>query len=232
MSYVVAVDLTLKCSFPSKVLYSHYILTRTTRLSLPLPTTYPVSEWGKPAHTDDQEGGSEGGEGGGEGGKPKAPQLVAKPNFGLTGALATDSQTGNVYKGVVLKWTEPDDARKPEKGWRLYVFKEGVLKDTLHLHRQSAYLVGRHDVADLKIEHPSCSKQHAVLQFRRREEEGGAAVVKPYLMDLESVNKTRLNGEEIPPARYVELRPQDMIQFGLSSREYVLMHEDMVSGGS
>jgi len=137
-----------------------------------------------------------------------------------------------VYKGVVLKWTEPDDARKPEKGWRLYVFKEGELKDTLHLHRQSAYLVGRHDVADLKVEHPSCSKQHAVIQFRRREEKeggvGGRAVVKPYLMDMESVNKTKLNGEEVPPARYVELRPQDMIQFGLSSREYVLMHEDMV----
>ena len=92
--------------------------------------------------------------------------------------------------------------------------------------------MGRHDVADLKVEHPSCSKQHAVIQFRRREEKeggvGGRAVVKPYLMDLESVNKTKLNGEEVPPARDVELRPQDMIQFGLSSREYVLMHEDMV----
>jgi smad nuclear-interacting protein 1 len=48
-------------------------------------------------------------------------------------------------------------------------------------------------------------------------------------MDLESVNKTKLNGEELPPARYVELRPQDTIQFGLSTREYVLMHESMVS---
>lgn len=164
------------------------------------------------------------GEDGGKG-EEKAPTLVAKPNFGLTGALAQDAQTGNVYKGVVLKWSEPDDARLPSRGWRLYVFKRGELKDTLHLHRQSAYLVGRHGVADLKVEHPSCSKQHAVLQFRQKHQ---GAEVKPYLMDLESVNKTRLNGEEVPPARYVELRAQDTIQFGLSSREYVLMHESLV----
>ena len=116
----------------------------------------------------------------------------------------------------------------------MYVFKDGELKDTLHLHRQSAYLIGRHDIADLKVEHPSCSKQHAVIQFRLREVGGGGGgepmvrSVKPYLMDLESINKTRLNGEEVPPARYVELRAQDTIQFGLSSREYVLMHENMV----
>lgn len=135
------------------------------------------------------------------------------------------------------------------------------------------------------MEHPSCSKQHAVIQFRERAvpaategqskrvvkcvvmRDAGAcplhAVVvadfssiraekrqpympscppisppslsraapshiRPYIMDLESVNKTKLNGEALPPARYVELRPQDTIQFGLSTREYVLMHENMV----
>jgi hypothetical protein len=29
---------------------------------------------------------------------------------------------------------------------------------------------------------------------------------RPYIMDLESVNKTKLNGEFIPPARYIELK--------------------------
>lgn len=38
---------------------------------------------------------------------------------------------------------------------------------TLHIHRQSAYLVGREKrVADIVVDHPSCSKQHAVVQFR------------------------------------------------------------------
>lgn len=29
---------------------------------------------------------------------------------------------------------------------------------------------------------------------------------RPYIMDLESVNRTKLNSEDLPPARYVELR--------------------------
>jgi smad nuclear-interacting protein 1 len=55
------------------------------------------------------------------------------------------------HKNTTTQWSEPDDARRPERGWRLYVFKDGEIKETLHLHRQSAYLIGRHDVADLKV---------------------------------------------------------------------------------
>ncbi len=53
-------------------------------------------------------------------------------------------------------------------------------------------------------------------------------IVKPYLMDLGSVNKTKLNGEAIEEARYYELRDKDGLQFGLSSREYILMNEKSV----
>lgn len=79
-------------------------------------------------------------------------------------------------------------------------------------------------------------------------------IVKPYIMDLESVNGTFVNGkrieaarpwpwglgfhccnlvgawEPIPmgrpwgPARYVELREKDVLKFGMSSREFVLLH--------
>ncbi len=52
-----------------------------------------------------------------------------------------------------------------------------------------------------------------------------SAVVKPYLMDLESTNGTKLEGEKIDPARYYELRHKDCIIFGLSTREYLLMKE-------
>lgn len=70
-------------------------------------------------------------------------QEVVKANFGITGALAKDKNTGNVYNGVVLKWSEPLDAAKPDRNWRCYVFQGEALVDTLHLHRQSAYLFGR-----------------------------------------------------------------------------------------
>lgn len=39
--------------------------------------------------------------------------------------------------------------------------------DVLHISRQSCYLLGRdRAVADIPIDHPSISKQHAVIQFR------------------------------------------------------------------
>jgi smad nuclear-interacting protein 1 len=79
----------------------------------------------------------------------------------------------------------------------------------------------------LLAEHPSISKQHAVIQFRYTEKrnEFGDKIgrVKPYLIDLESANGTILNKEKVPESRYLELRDKDLIQFGSSTREYVLM---------
>jgi len=100
--------------------------------------------------------------------------------------------------------------------------------DTVELSLRSCWLVGRETaVADLPAEHPSISKQHAVIQFRHTEKrnEFGDKIgrVKPYLIDLESANGTMLNSEKIPDSRYLELRDKDMIQFGSSTREYVLM---------
>ena len=46
------------------------------------------------------------------------------------------------------------------------MFKNGEPQDDpLYIHRQSCYLLGRdRKIADLPVDHPSCSKQHAVLQ--------------------------------------------------------------------
>ena len=152
---------------------------------------------------------------------------AAKPDFGLSGALAKDENTGNVYKGHVLKWTEPDDARKPVDRWRIYEYKNGEQVKVLHIHRQSAFLIGRiKDIADILTMHPSCSGQHAVVQFRLKilkDDLDEVRVILPYVMDLESTNGTFLNGERLAPARYVELREKDMLKFGSSSREYVLI---------
>ena len=124
-------------------------------------------EYGKPEEEDDE--------------KDEEPKEVEKPNFGLSGmlvpfhfqeasrarhagALVQDEKFGNVYKGITLKWSEPEDAAVPTLHWRLYVFKNGemmgmpfwtfdhsrlhhcyVSEKPLHIHRQSAYLVGRED---------------------------------------------------------------------------------------
>ena len=167
-------------------------------------TTYG---WGKPEE---------------DGAKEDEPDEDAlKADFGLSGALAKDERTGNTRKGVVLKFVEPDDAAKPKDRWRIYVYKDDDIADTLHIHRMSAFLVGRNkDIAEIWTPHPSCSSQHAVLQFRRR----GNRVL-PYVMDLGSTNGTFLNENRIDKARYYELRHKDILKFANSSRDYVILRE-------
>lgn len=50
--------------------------------------------------------------------------------------------------------------------------------------------------------------------------------VRPYLIDLNSANGTYINNKRIEPSKYVELLEKDVIKFGYSSREYVLLHEN------
>ncbi|OON18240.1 FHA domain protein, partial [Opisthorchis viverrini] len=125
----------------------------------------------------------------------------------------------NTYKGVVIKYNEPPDARKPTEHWRLYQFKGNECLPILHIHRQSGFLIGRdRKIADIPMDHPSISKQHAVLQYRFVR-----GLVRLYVIDLESANGTYLNNKRIEPRRYYELLQKDVIKFGYSSREYVVM---------
>ena len=121
------------------------------------------------------------------------PVDKAKPNFAPSGLLAAETNTVKAVDGTstVLKYNEPPEARKPVLGWRLYIFKDeeqsgtqrflgvsialcadstvarGAVSEPLHIQRQSAYLFGRDRlVADIALDHPSCSKQHAAIQCR------------------------------------------------------------------
>lgn len=159
-------------------------------------------------------------------------KLKDKPNWGNTGLLAAASNSVTQSDGtsITLKYHEPSEARKPppRDEWKLFVFKGGDIVDTVDLNLRSCWLVGRDaGVANVLAEHPSISKQHAVIQFRYmdRTYEFGDRVgrVKPYLLDLESANGTTLNDARVPQSRYLEIRDKDMIRFGHSAREYVVM---------
>ena len=119
----------------------------------------------------------------------------------------------------------------PKKRWRLYPFKGDESLPTLYIHRQSAYMIGRdRAVTDFPVHHPSCSKQHAVFQYRLVEVEKGdgskSRQIKLYIIDLNSTNGTYVNNKRIEPQRYIELKATDMLRFGFSSREYILLNED------
>jgi len=129
-----------------------------------------------------------------------------------------------------VKYSEPSEARKPKTRWRLYVFKGNEELPILYIHRQSAYLLGRdRKVADIPLDHPSCSKQHAALQYRlvdyTRSDGSKSRRVTPYVIDLNSANGTYVNNQKIESQKYIHLKKNDVIKFGLSSRKYVLFHD-------
>ncbi|XP_001689019.2 smad nuclear-interacting protein 1 [Anopheles gambiae] len=156
------------------------------------------------------------------------PVEKQKPDFGLSGKLTEET---NKVNGVVIAYSEPPGARKPKRRWRLYPFKGEQALPTLYIHRQSCYLIGRdRKVCDLPVDHPSCSKQHAVLQYRLVPYElvdgTKSQRVRPYIIDLDSTNGTFVNNKKIDPKRYYELHEKDVLKFAFSSREYVLLHEN------
>lgn len=169
--------------------------------------------------------------GGQKAAKEEAPEESAekeKPNFGLSGKLTEDT---NKVNGVVIKYAEPPEARRSKRLWRFYQFKGAESLQTIHLHRQSCYLIGRDKhICELTVDHPSCSKQHAAFQYRlvpyERDDGSKGKHVLPYIIDLESANGTFVNSKKIEPKKYVELRECDVVKFGFSTREYVLLHKD------
>eukprot|EP01086_Lenisia_limosa_P002766 TRINITY_DN1677_c0_g1_i1.p1 TRINITY_DN1677_c0_g1~~TRINITY_DN1677_c0_g1_i1.p1 ORF type:complete len:304 (+),score=28.72 TRINITY_DN1677_c0_g1_i1:88-999(+) len=89
-------------------------------------------------------------------------------NFGLSGLLSEKEENLN---GVKLVWHEPNDSCIPRQKWRLYIFKgNSQVEEPLHIHRESCLRIGREKrVCKLHLLHPSCSKQHSVIQFRKIE---------------------------------------------------------------
>ena len=161
-------------------------------------------------------------------GAGRADDVPAPPreeaNFGLSGLLAAES---NSARGVALKYVEPvGEARAPSGAWRLYVFKGDVeCEEPYRLAgTKTKYLIGRdRAVADIPSDHPSCSKQHCVIQFRDVDDGRGSL---PYAFDLGSANGTFVNRRRVEPNAYIALKSKDVIKFGASTRDYVLVNED------
>lgn len=61
---------------------------------------------------------------------PKVEEKKVEPNFGLSGALAEETNTVN---NVALVYTEPPEAANPTLRWRLYTFKGGLYLSPLPL---------------------------------------------------------------------------------------------------
>lgn len=160
---------------------------------------------------------------------PPSHPIKEGPNFELSGLLAEEQ---NSINGVALTFSLPVDSAKPDpsvRDWRLYEFSGDENTRVIKLHDYACFLFGKdsrlvnasidEELKFVHLNHQMCSRQHAVIQFRRR----GADGVKPYIMDLNSTNKTMLNQKPIEAGKYIELRHQDVLNFGHTDCEYVVL---------
>ena len=104
-------------------------------------------------------------------------------------------------------------------GWSLEILKDGTIVGTLILDTKTHYTIGRQQGAvDILAEHPSISRQHAVLQFR----DDGALMI----LDLHSAQGSFLNKAALPKDTFQRVRPGDMLKFGGSTRLYIVNGPD------
>ena len=71
--------------------------------------------------------------------QPKKEAKEVEPNFGLSGALAEET---NKVNGVVLVYSEPPEASNPTLRWRLYIFKGGQLPNPCLPPSRLSHLLG------------------------------------------------------------------------------------------
>ena len=148
--------------------------------------------------------------------------VASKRNFNPSGLLAMQTNTVN---NVVLKYTVPLDKANSDNDWRLYQFEKNS-KDPSMIHpliNIDHVMIGKDiRICDVILKTQSASRQHAVIQFRKKINNTDTSIV-PYIIDLESTNGTFINAEKIEASKYYELKNEDVLNFGDNSVDYVLM---------
>ncbi|GLU10866.1 hypothetical protein SLE2022_276460 [Rubroshorea leprosula] len=112
-----------------------------------------------------------------------------------------------------VPYTIPPWNGPPCHNFYLEVLKDGSIIDQLDVYKKGAYMFGREKLCDFMLEHPTISRYHAVIQFKR----SGDA----YLYDCGSTHGTSVNKNEVEKRVYVDLHVGDVIRFGQSSRLYI-----------
>ncbi|KAK7273260.1 hypothetical protein RIF29_14309 [Crotalaria pallida] len=125
----------------------------------------------------------------------------------------SSSQTPKPSSGIAVPYKIPPWSGPPGHDFYLEVLKDGSIIDKLNLHEKGAYMFGRLDLCDFMLEHPTISRFHAVIQFKRS---GNA-----YLYDLGSTHGTFLNKNQVEKNTYADLHVGDVIRFGRSSRLFI-----------
>ncbi|XP_035530019.1 kanadaptin [Morone saxatilis] len=145
--------------------------------------------------------------------KPEAKPRVLPPKVPPAGKFPPVPYTEPPWGGIA-----------PDTPYALEILKNGTIVDTVPLTQRSYFVVGRLPVCDVPLEHPSISRYHAVIQYRREAGEGESVGEERgfYIHDLGSTHGTVVNKNKIPPKTYIRLRVGHVLKFGGSTRLFIL----------
>lgn len=115
-----------------------------------------------------------------------------------------------------IEYEVPSWACPPQSSFQLEIIKSGLVVDEMLFEpgkSKDHYVLGRLPVCDVRMEHGSISRYHAVLQFGPE----GA-----FIFDLGSAHGTFVNKGRVESRRYILLPPDTVLRFGESTRLYAL----------
>ncbi|XP_042470687.1 kanadaptin-like [Zingiber officinale] len=129
-------------------------------------------------------------------------KIVEKPSPSVSSSCSFGSQSDKLpVPYSIPTWSEP-----PGHPFLLEVLKDGIIIEQLDVSQKGAYMFGRVDLCDFVLEHPTISRFHAVLQFKKDE---------VLLYDLGSTHGTFVNKVQIKKKVYTAVHVGDVLRFGL-----------------
>ncbi len=119
-----------------------------------------------------------------------------------------------------VPYKEPDWGGLCQTPYSFEVLKGGSIIDEIDLTKKSFYLFGRLPSCDVKMEHPSLSRYHAVVQHCNTP--GDNRDIGWYLYDLDSTHGTWVNKTKVKPSVFRKLKVGHVVKFGGSTRLHIL----------
>ena len=123
-----------------------------------------------------------------------------------------------------LLYSPPDWSTPPLNKFYLEVREAEILHKKISINKSGHYLIGRLPVSDIIIDDVTCSRQHAVIQFRPGDPNPitNERTDEVYIFDLGSTSGTYVNGTPLQPNAYYPLFTGDYIQFGQYPSVFIL----------
>ncbi|MGH0150548.1 UNVERIFIED_CONTAM: hypothetical protein FKN15_018070 [Acipenser sinensis] len=137
--------------------------------------------------------------------------------------LAVKTRGNAKFKpGPPLSYTEPSWGGVAETPYLFEILKNGTILDTLELNEKSFIVFGRLPNCDVSLEHPSISRYHSLVQYRRLPGDSVGEEMGFYVFDLGSTHGTFVNKNKVPPKTYIRLKVGYVLKFGGSTRLFIL----------